>query len=219
MRASDGRSSIWQMETCYRKHVHNGGFFFLFLKHTDKASFIGNKILIAVEHWKIAVARTHVHGCLACSHFSRGIVTKKKKIHSWLRNGNTIQQSLGHLFSWAKSALVWEAWRCPRLDIQEETIAHHGGSLRTVIACRESIRHLACWQQKWFSDVVFSDSKQWNGGRTFLTDRIKEGQGATECCIFCLYGVLQFSRLIFKQHGPWGRAKRSSLSSETCAAL
>ena len=36
MRASDGRSSIWQMEVCYRKHVDNVGFFFLFLKHTDK---------------------------------------------------------------------------------------------------------------------------------------------------------------------------------------
>jgi hypothetical protein len=40
--------SVKWNNVCYRKHVHNGGFFFLFLKHTYKASFMGNKILIAV---------------------------------------------------------------------------------------------------------------------------------------------------------------------------
>jgi hypothetical protein len=34
--------------------------------------------------------------------------------------GNTIQQSLGHPFSWPKSVFVWKAWRYPRLDLQEE---------------------------------------------------------------------------------------------------
>jgi hypothetical protein len=54
------------------------------------------------------------------------------------------------------------------------------------------MQHLAWWQQKWFFDVLFSDSKQWKGGWTFLTDRIKEGQEATGCCIFCLDAVLQY---------------------------
>ena len=44
---------------------------------------------------------------------------------------NIIQRSLGHLFSWLKSAFVWEAWHCPRLDLQGETTAHYGGSPRT----------------------------------------------------------------------------------------
>ena len=113
-----------------------------------------------------------------------------------------------HMLSWPKSAFVWEVWHCPRLDLQEKTIAHYEGSPRTVIACRESMRHLACWQQKWFSDTVFSDCKQWKGGRTFLTDWINGGHEAKECCISCLDAVLQFSRLIFKQHGPWARAEK-----------